>query len=49
VINGDNDECFFEYSTSLIGQKTLVVEKKFQFSGSSSLVVRSSAFHGAQG
>jgi ketosteroid isomerase-like protein len=46
AINGD--ECYFEYSSLLNGQRTLVVEK-FQFSGSSGLVVRSSAFYGAQG
>jgi ketosteroid isomerase-like protein len=47
AINPDNDECFFEYVSSLNGEKTLVVEK-FQFSGNG-LVIRSSAFYGAEG
>jgi ketosteroid isomerase-like protein len=47
AINNDNNECFFEYSSLLNGQKTLVVEK-FQLSDSKDgLIVRSSAFYGA--
>jgi ketosteroid isomerase-like protein len=47
AINPGNDECFLEYVSSLNGQKTLVVEK-FQFA-SNGLVVKSSAFYGAEG
>jgi ketosteroid isomerase-like protein len=46
AINGDIDECFFEYIAELDGKKSLVVEK-FQFKYG--LVVRSSAYYGAEG
>ena len=40
-----NDECFFEYVSSLNGQKERVIEK-FQFSPNNGLIVKSSAFYG---
>lgn len=46
ISNENGNECFLEYSAMLNGQEARVVEK-FQFSDSSCLVVRSSAFYGA--